>query len=162
MIFLVWTNSPSNELVYQLTEAQRPVMPSGPAFSEASRSLEEASLGVLPGEKELLDAWDLWGIARSTFGDFQGSRRMSRVAFGGFGRFFSQTVLISTLKNRLNRYGSGGFWYLRPMNSHQPCLRKAYWACHPHTLTHGSDWRQRDATSMPTWAIPCNSQILAL
>ena len=91
-----------------------------------------------------------------------GSRRMSRVAFGGFGRFFSQTVLISTLKNRLNRYGSGGFWYLRPMNSHQPCLRKAYWACHPHTLTHGSDWRQRDATSMPTWAIPCNSQILAL
>jgi hypothetical protein len=84
-------------------------MPSGPAFSEASRSLEEASLGVLPGEKELLDAWDLWGIARSTFGDFQGSRRMSRVAFGGFGRFFSQTVLISTLKNRLNRYGSGGF-----------------------------------------------------
>ena len=95
--------------MYQLTEAQRPVMPSGPAFSEASRSLEEASLGVLPGEKELLDARDLWGIARSTFGDFQGSRRMSRVAFGGFGRFFSQTVLISTLKNRLNRYGSGGF-----------------------------------------------------
>lgn len=69
------------------TEPQRP-MPSGPAFSEASRSLEEASLGVLPGEKELLDAWDLWGIARSTFGDWarEGCRGSRLVVLVGFSR----------------------------------------------------------------------------